>query len=94
VIFQCKRYKKTVSREKIGDFRNAVSGRAEKGIMITTGTFSTDAKREASRDGVIPIELIDGERLVELFKELELGIKPITKYEIDYKFFEEYYNVK
>jgi restriction system protein len=94
VIFQCKRYKKTVSREKIGDFRNAVIGRAEKGIMITTGTFSEDAKREANRDGVIPIELIDGERLVELFEELELGIKPITKYEIDYKFFEEYYNVK
>jgi restriction system protein len=94
VIFQCKRYKNTVSREKIGDFRNAVIGRAEKGIMITTGTFSADAKREANRDGAIPIELIDGERLVELFEELELGIKPITKYEIDYNFFEEYYNVK
>jgi restriction system protein len=94
IIFQCKRYKKTVSREKIGDFRNAVIGRAEKGIIITTGTFSEDAKREANRDGAIPIELIDGERLVELFEELELGVKPITKYEIDYKFFDEYYNIK
>jgi restriction system protein len=91
IIFQCKRYKKTVSREKIGDFRNAVIGRAEKGIMITTGTFSEDAKREANRDGVIPIELIDGERLVELFEELELGVKPVIRYEIDYNFFEEYY---
>jgi restriction system protein len=94
IIFQCKRYKKTVSREKIGDFRNAVIGRAEKGIIITTGTFSADAKREANRDGAIPIELIDGQRLVELFEELELGVKPVTKYEIDYNFFEEYYNIK
>ena len=94
IIFQCKRYKKTVSRDKIGDFRNAVMGRAEKGIIITTGTFSEDSKREANREGAIPIELIDGERLVELFEELELGIKPVTKYEIDYKFFEEYYNIK
>jgi restriction system protein len=94
IIFQCKRYKNTVSREKIGDFRNTVSGRAEKGIMITTGTFSGDAKREANRDGVIPIELIDGGRLVELFEELELGVKPVTKYEIDYNFFEEYYIIK
>ena len=94
IIFQCKRYKKTVSRDKIGDFRNAVMGRAEKGIIITTGTFSEDSKREANRDGAIPIELIDGERLVELFEELELGVKPVTKYEIDYKFFEEYYSIK
>jgi restriction system protein len=94
IIFQCKRYKKTVSRDKIGDFRNAVIGRAEKGIIITTGTFSEDAKREANRDGAIPIELIDGERLVDLFEELELGVKPVTKYEIDYNFFEEYYNIK
>jgi len=94
IIFQCKRYKKTVSREKIGDFRNAVIGRAEKGIIITTGTFSEDAKREANRDGAIPIELIDGERLVELFEELELGVKPVTEYEIDHKFFEEYYDIK
>jgi restriction system protein len=94
IIFQCKRYKKTVSREKVGDFRNAVIGRAEKGIIITTGIFSEDAKREADRDGAIPIELIDGERLVELFEELELGVKPKTVYEVDYNFFEQYYNIK
>ena len=62
--------------------------------MITTGTFSEEAKREATRDGAIPIELIDGERLVELFEELELGVKPVIKHEIDYKFFEEYFNIK
>lgn len=51
VLFQCKRYKGTVSRAQVGDFRNAMIGRAEKGIILTTGTFSEDAKREASRDG-------------------------------------------
>jgi restriction system protein len=94
IIFQCKRYKGTVSREKVGDFRNAVMGRAEKGIIITTGTFSEDAKREADRDGVIPIELIDGKKLVELFEQVELGLKPKTIYEIDYKFFEEFNEIE
>ena len=93
IIFQCKRYKGTVSREKVGDFRNAVMGRAEKGIIITTGTFSEDAKREAERDGVIPIELIDGNKLVELFEQVELGVKQKIIYEVDYKFFEEYYEM-
>jgi restriction system protein len=94
IIFQCKRYKNTVSREKVGDFRNAVMGRAEKGIIMTTGTFSEDAKREAEREGVIPIELIDGEKLIELFQQVELGVKAKTIYEIDYKFFDEYYSMK
>jgi len=90
IIFQCKRYKKIVSRAHIGDFRNAVMGRADKGIIITTGTFSEDAKREAGRDGVIPIELIDGQKLVELFQEVELGVKTKTIYEIDYNFFDQF----
>jgi restriction system protein len=94
IIFQCKRYKNTVSREKVGDFRNAVMGRAEKGIIMTTGTFSEDAKREAEREGVIPIELIDGEKISELFQQVELGVKAKTIYEIDYKFFDEYYSMK
>jgi restriction system protein len=94
VIFQCKRYKKIVSRVHVGDFRNAVMGRADKGIIITTGTFSEDAKREASRDGVIPIELIDGQKLVELFEQVELGVKAKKIYEIDYQFFEQFNSKK
>jgi restriction system protein len=65
-------------------------GRAEKGIILTTGTFSEDAKREASRDGAPPVELIDGQKLVQLFEERELGLKPKTIYEIDMKFFEPF----
>jgi restriction system protein len=90
VLFQCKRYKGTVSRAQVGDFRNAMIGRAEKGIILTTGTFSEDAKREASRDGAPPIELIDASKLIELFEKVELGLKPKTVYEVDLKFFEPY----
>ena len=90
VLFQCKRYKGTVSRAQVGDFRNAMIGRAEKGIILTTGTFSEDAKREASRDGAPPIELIDGKKLVDLFEKVELGLKPKTIYEVDYNFFEQF----
>jgi restriction system protein len=67
-----------------------MAGRADKGIIITTGTFTVEARREASRDGVPPIELIDGDRLVELLKNLKLGIKRITAYEMDATFFKEF----
>lgn len=60
VLFQCKRYAKSVTPSHVRDFRGAMAGRADKGIFITTGTFTAEARREASRDGVPPIELIDG----------------------------------
>lgn len=94
VLFQCKRYKGTVSRAQVGDFRNAMIGRAEKGIILTTGTFSEDAKREASRDGAPPIELIDGQKLVALFENVQLGVKPKTVYDVDLKFFQPYMDSK
>ena len=90
VLFQCKRYKGTVSRAQVGDFRNAMIGRAEKGIILTTGRFSEDAKREATRDGAPPIELIDGRKLVSLFEAVELGVKPKVIYEVNLNFFEQY----
>jgi restriction system protein len=90
VMFQCKRYHGTVSRAQVGDFRNATMGRADKGIFITTGHFSGDAKREADRDGVLPIELVDAERLVELFEARRLGLKPKQGFEIDHSFFDQY----
>ena len=94
VAFQCKRYKDTVSREKVSAFKGSLEPNVDKGIIITTGIFSNEAKREATEKGLTQIELIDGKRLVELFEELELGVKPIIKYRIDYKFFEEYNNIK
>lgn len=65
-------------------------GRAGKGIVITTGTFTSEAIREDARDGVIPIELVDGEKLVKIFEDLELGVMPKTVYEVDQAFFEPF----
>ncbi len=90
VLFQCKRYSKTVSPSHVRDFRGAMDGRADKGIIITTGSFTAEARREASRDGASPIELIDGEKLIDMLEKLELGLRPVTTYEIDPAFFSEF----
>ncbi len=90
VIFQCKRYQGSVGAGMIRDFRGALIGRADKGIVITTGSFTMDAKKEAVRDGANPIELVDGEKLIKMFERLELGMKPQIIYEIDLEFFKEY----
>ena len=90
VLFQCKRYEGVVGPGHVRDFRGAMQGRADKGIIMTTGSFSADARREATRDGVPPIELVDGEKLVHLFEELELGLVPRKAYEVDERFFDEY----
>lgn len=90
VLFQCKRYEGSVTPSQVRDFRGAMAGRTEKGIILTTGSFTTEAKREAVRDGVQPIELVDGEKLVEMFEKLELGVKPRTTYDIDEAFFETF----
>ncbi|VBB44911.1 Restriction endonuclease [uncultured Desulfatiglans sp.] len=90
VIFQAKRYKDAVPSSQVRDFRGAMQGRAEKGIFITTGRFTQEAKNEAIREGVPPIELVDGSKLVKLFEQTSLGLKPRTIYEIDNEFFHEY----
>jgi len=90
VLFQCKRYQGAVTPSQIRDFRGAMMGRADKGIIMTTGTFTLDAKKEARRDGVPPIELVDGEALIQMFERLELGLIPRTTFDIDEKFFEDF----
>jgi restriction system protein len=90
VLFQCKRYQGSVAVSSVRDFRGALQGRADKGIILTTGTFTTDAKREAIRDGATPIELVDGDNLVEMFEELNMGLRPKKDYEIDEEFFDQY----
>lgn len=88
VLFQSKRYSGGVTPAQVRDFRGAMAGRADKGIILTTGTFTAEARREAVRDGVPPIELVDGEKLLDMFEKLELGLKPRTAYGIDDVFFE------
>ncbi len=75
VVFQCKRYQGIVSSSHIRDFRGAMVGRADKGLFITTGTFSRDAVKEATRDGAPPIDLVDGDQLADKLKEFALGIQ-------------------
>jgi len=90
VLFQCKRFKSSVVSPLIRDFRGAMQGRADKGIVMTTGTFTADARKEATRDGVPPIELVDGQKIVDMLAELELGLKPVTTYDVDEEFFKEF----
>jgi restriction system protein len=78
VLFQCKRYKGTVSAGEIRDFRGAMVGRADKGLFITTGTFSPSAVKEATRDGAPPIDLVDGIELAEKLRDLGLGVHKET----------------
>jgi restriction system protein len=82
VVFQCKRYQGIVSASHIRDFRGAMVGRADKGLFITTGTFSRDAVKEATRDGAPPIDLVDGDQLAEKLKQFNLGISTEMKEEV------------
>jgi restriction system protein len=90
VVFQCKKWENAVPPKEIRDLRGAMDGRAEKGIFITTSTFSSNARAEAERPGAVPIELVDGEKLFEMFNRYELGLKPRTVYDIDLGFFEQF----
>ena len=74
MVFQCKKYDGNVSPNVVRDFRGAMVGRADKGLLITTGTFTKEARTEAQRDGAPPIDLVDGRALAKRLKDLRLGI--------------------
>ena len=90
VLFQCKRYAGAVTPSQVRDFRGAMQGRADKGIIITTAAFTSEARKEAVRDGVPPIELVDGEKLVTMIEQLELGLSPIRAFKVDESFFAQF----
>ena len=89
VLFQCKRYKGSVGAGDIRDFRGAMMGRADKGLFITTGTFTPAAVKEATRDGAPPIDLLDGNDFAEKLKELGIGVstKSVEVYTVDEAWF-------
>tara|TARA_R110002126_G_scaffold107558_5_gene243134 strand:+ start:721 stop:1632 length:912 start_codon:yes stop_codon:yes gene_type:complete len=91
VLFQCKRWKGSVGAQEIRDFRGGLQGRADKGLFITTGNFTQQASEEATRDGAIAIDLIDGDRLCDLLKQYELGVrtKLIEEVTVDKSWFEK-----
>ena len=90
VVFQCKKWENAVPPKEIRDLRGAMDGRSDKGIFLTTSTYTSNARAEAERPGAVPIELVDGEKLFEMFKRYELGLKPRTVYDIDVSFFEQF----
>ncbi len=87
VAFQCKRYKGLVGAGDIRDFRGSLTTDIEKGVFITTGTFSKAAKEEASNSGKQQIDLIDGEEFINKLAEYSIGVKEVKTYEIDEDFF-------
>lgn len=90
VLFQCKRYKDSVGSAAVRDFRGAMQGRCDKGLILTTGTFTSEAKKEATRDGAPTIDLIDGDDFCELLKQLRLGVgvEQIERVSVDETWFE------
>lgn len=94
VYFQCKRYKGTVRAGAVRDFRGAMAGRGEKGLLITTGSFTRDAQAEANRDGAPPVELVDGDGLCDLLRQYRLGVSVTQRTEEDVAvlpaFFDDY----
>ncbi len=94
VYFQCKRYQGSVRSAQVRDFRGAMEGRGEKGLLITTGTFTRDARDESTRVGATTIDLIDGEDLCELLKQYGLGVtvetRTVEEVTIDSDFFQQF----
>ena len=90
VMFQCKRFSGGVGARTVRDFRGAMAGRADKGLILTTGHFTADAKKEATRDGVAIIDLIGGNLVIDKIKELELGVgkKMVEVWEVNREWFE------
>ena len=91
VFFQCKRYRGSVGSGAVRDFRGAMAGRGDKGLLLTTGTFTSDATRETTRDGAPPVDLIDGARLCELLKRYAVGVKTemVEQVTVDRAFFKD-----
>ena len=94
VFFQCKLYRASVGSSAVRDFRGAMAARGDKGLLITTRSFSADAKKGATRDGAPQVDLIDGDRLCDLLKQYELGVRTTTRtvedVTVDVAFFGEF----
>ena len=92
VLFQCKRWRGSVGPSVVRDFRGAMVGRADKGLIVTTSRFTAEARREAIRDGAPAIDLVDGEDLCHLLKELGIGVRvrKVEEVDIDEGFFADF----
>jgi restriction system protein len=86
IVFQCKRYKDTVGPDVVQKLRGAMPSNVDRGLVVTTGRFTQGAVKEAMREDRHPVELIDGEMLVDKLKELSLGVK-LQEVQVDPDFF-------
>ena len=89
VAFQCKRYSGLVGAPAIRDFRGSLTTNIEKGVLITTGSFSKAAREEAASPGKQQIDLVDGEDFINMIAEYGIGVKEVKTYEIDENFFKK-----
>ena len=89
VVFQCKRYSGSVGPDVVQKLRGAMPGSADRGLIVTTGHFTQGAIKEASHEHKSPIELVDGEELLNRLKALELGVSTemVEKVTVDPDFF-------
>lgn len=78
VAFQCKRYNDAVGAPAIRDFRGSLTTDIEKGIFITTGTFTKAAIEEASNAGKQQIDLINGEEFMNKLAEYGIGLNVMS----------------
>jgi restriction system protein len=92
IFFQCKRFRGSVPPSEIRDFRGAMTGRGEKGLLITTGSFTKSARDEATRDGAPPVELVDADALCDLLKQYSLGLRIETRTIEDIFVVEDFFN--
>ena len=93
VAFQCKRYSGSVGPNLVRELRGSLGRQAERGLLITTGTFTRGAIEESVREGGVPIDLMDGDALMDKLAELELGVREVTRTEVDVAWWESSYGV-
>ena len=89
---QCKRWAGSVGPDRVQAFQGASMGKADRGILITTGYFTDAAKAQANAPGAFPIDLVDGNQLAVLLKQYELGVRTATVdiTTVDHVFFDQF----
>src|SRR5260370_15498486 len=94
VAFQCKRWRASIGRPEISQFRGDVQGGYEMGIFFTTSRFTPEAKASSLKAGAVPVTLIDGETIVDVMLSQRFGVEQeeltIYKLALDLALAEDY----
>ena len=76
---QCKRWSGGIGSDRVQAFQGASMGKADRGILITTGHFTPAAETQAQAPGAFPVDLVDGDALCELLRENSLGVRTVER---------------